>query len=124
MYLISLPPHHVVQLVFYSPGGICFERYQEYPDFLLDHWDPHEKAVFPHYFAKREQRKEEMIKEWEKKYGMPAEKFYGVTKYQDYNTVPKTDEEKMYGPFNITPAKTVVEFVESKKKEDEKLDKK
>jgi len=50
----------------YSPGGVCFERYADYPDFHADLWHPLEKARYPFYFAKREQRKKEYIEMWEK----------------------------------------------------------
>ncbi len=50
----------------YSPGGVCFERYYEYPDIHLDLWHPLEKARYPFYFAKREIRKKEFIEMWEK----------------------------------------------------------
>jgi NADH dehydrogenase (ubiquinone) 1 beta subcomplex subunit 9 len=50
----------------YSPGGVCFERYYEYPDIHLDLWHPLEKARYPFYFAKREIRKKEFIEIWEK----------------------------------------------------------
>ncbi|XP_054164323.1 NADH dehydrogenase [ubiquinone] 1 beta subcomplex subunit 9-like [Oppia nitens] len=50
----------------FSPGGVCFERYADYPDWHLDHWHPLEKARYPYYFAKREQRKKEYIEMWEK----------------------------------------------------------
>jgi len=90
----------------------------------LDYWDLHEKAVYPYYFARREQRKAEFIKMWENKYGLPAEKEYGITKYQDYNPPePSTDEQKMYGPFPVTTAKSVLEFEASKKEGSKKLEK-
>lgn len=59
---------------------------------------------------------------WEKKHGMPAEQLFGITEYQDYQQMPETEEGKMYGPFAITPAKTVAEFPATKKKEDKKLE--
>ncbi|GAB6026737.1 hypothetical protein CHUAL_013243 [Chamberlinius hualienensis] len=55
----------------YSPGGVAYAREVEPPDWVLDYWHPLEKAQYPDYFAKREQRKEEFIKAWEKKYGKP-----------------------------------------------------
>ncbi|CAK8685264.1 NADH dehydrogenase [ubiquinone] 1 beta subcomplex subunit 9-like [Clavelina lepadiformis] len=60
-------------------GGVTFQRHATYqvPERALDHWEPHEKAMFPDYFAKREKwqgirRKtwsEEMqwLQEWDKK---------------------------------------------------------
>ena len=56
---------------------------------------------------------------------MPAEKFSGVTEYQDYHEEPPTDEQKMYGPFNIKPAETVAQFEAlktSERKEGKKLE--
>lgn len=50
----------------HSPGGLMFEREAEYPDGLLDYWHPLEKAQFPYYFARREQRKKEFLAAWEK----------------------------------------------------------
>jgi len=50
----------------YSPGGVCFERYHDYPDFHADYWHQLEKARYPYYFAKRELRKQELIQLWEK----------------------------------------------------------
>lgn len=38
---------------------------------MLDYWHPLEKAQYPEYFARREQRKIEYIEKWEKKYGKP-----------------------------------------------------
>jgi len=105
----------------YSPGGICFERYYDHPDWLLDYWHPMEKARYPYYFARREQRKEEYIRKFEATYGVAAEEAVGVTHYQDYQTEPATLDEKMY-PLdrNIRLAKTVEEFrarIEKEKKE-------
>ncbi|XP_052842602.1 NADH dehydrogenase [ubiquinone] 1 beta subcomplex subunit 9-like [Drosophila gunungcola] len=52
-----------------SIGGIAFEREVECPDWMLDFWHPLEKAQYPEYFAKREQRKKEYVTWWEKQYG-------------------------------------------------------
>ncbi|EEC19877.1 NADH:ubiquinone oxidoreductase, NDUFB9/B22 subunit, putative [Ixodes scapularis] len=38
---------------------------------VLDYWHPLEKAQYPEYFARREERKKEYIANWEKKYGKP-----------------------------------------------------
>jgi len=35
----------------------------------LDMWHPIERAQYPEYFKRREQRKLEFIENWEKKYG-------------------------------------------------------
>ncbi|XP_003746770.1 NADH dehydrogenase [ubiquinone] 1 beta subcomplex subunit 9 [Galendromus occidentalis] len=48
-----------------SPGGSAFDRWDTYPDWLVDFWHPFEKARYPKYFALREQRKLEYIKYWE-----------------------------------------------------------
>ncbi|KAF2883544.1 hypothetical protein ILUMI_22608 [Ignelater luminosus] len=52
-----------------SPGGVAYEREVLPPDWVLDYWHPLEKAQYPEYFARRELRKKEFIKNWEKKYG-------------------------------------------------------
>jgi len=57
----------------YSPGGINYGRTAEPPDWVIDFWHPLEKARYPEYFARREQRKQEYIERWEKKYGKPAD---------------------------------------------------
>ncbi|TDG43350.1 hypothetical protein AWZ03_010218 [Drosophila navojoa] len=54
-----------------SPGGCAFEREVILPDWVLDYWHPLEKAQYPEYFAKREQRKKEYVAWWEKQYGKP-----------------------------------------------------
>ena len=57
---------------FDSPKGIGYERYLHYPDAVLDYWHPLEKAMYPEYFARREQRKKEYIEWYDKKYGKPT----------------------------------------------------
>ncbi|XP_022913735.1 NADH dehydrogenase [ubiquinone] 1 beta subcomplex subunit 9 [Onthophagus taurus] len=52
-----------------SPGGVAYQREVIPPDWIIDHWHPLEKAQYPEYFAKRELRKKEFIREYEKKYG-------------------------------------------------------
>lgn len=52
-----------------SPGGCAFEREVIPPDWILDYWHPLEKAQYPEYFARREQRKKEYVIWWEKMYG-------------------------------------------------------
>merc|ERR1712243_380731 len=54
-----------------SPGGVAYEREVHAPDWVLDYWHPMEKAAYPDYFARREQRKLEYIEWWEKTYGKP-----------------------------------------------------
>ncbi|XP_037024696.1 NADH dehydrogenase [ubiquinone] 1 beta subcomplex subunit 9 [Bradysia coprophila] len=52
-----------------SPGGCAYEREVIPPDWILDYWHPLEKAQYPEYFARREQRKKEYVIWWEKQYG-------------------------------------------------------
>ncbi|XP_030764012.1 NADH dehydrogenase [ubiquinone] 1 beta subcomplex subunit 9 [Sitophilus oryzae] len=52
-----------------SPGGVAYGREVPLPDWVLDYWHPLEKAQYPEYFARREQRKKEFVKLWEKQYG-------------------------------------------------------
>lgn len=52
-----------------SPGGVAFEREVVPPDWVVDFWHPLEKAQYPEYFARREQRKAEYLANWDKKYG-------------------------------------------------------
>ncbi|KAJ8924501.1 hypothetical protein NQ315_007298 [Exocentrus adspersus] len=52
-----------------SPGGVAYGREVEPPDWVVDYWHPLEKAQYPDYFARREQRKKEYVKMWEKMYG-------------------------------------------------------
>uniref|UniRef100_A0A3Q3JJH1 NADH dehydrogenase [ubiquinone] 1 beta subcomplex subunit 9 n=1 Tax=Monopterus albus TaxID=43700 RepID=A0A3Q3JJH1_MONAL len=51
-----------------SPGGTSYERYNCYkvPEWVLDHWHPSEKAMYPDYFSKREQWKKLREKSWDK----------------------------------------------------------
>ncbi|BFF93776.1 NADH dehydrogenase [Drosophila madeirensis] len=60
-----------------SAGGCAFEREVIPPDWLLDYWHPLEKAQYPEYFAKREQRKKEYVIWWEKQHGKPDPKDLG-----------------------------------------------
>ncbi|ODM91109.1 NADH dehydrogenase [ubiquinone] 1 beta subcomplex subunit 9 [Orchesella cincta] len=57
-----------------SPGGTAYERATVPPDWVLDYWHPLEKAQYPEYFARREQRKKEYVDMWEKQYGKPDPK--------------------------------------------------
>jgi len=52
-----------------SPGGCAYARDVEPADWVLDYWHPLEKAQYPEYFARREQRKKEYVIWWEKQYG-------------------------------------------------------
>uniref|UniRef100_A0A2I3MPQ3 NADH dehydrogenase [ubiquinone] 1 beta subcomplex subunit 9 n=2 Tax=Cercopithecinae TaxID=9528 RepID=A0A2I3MPQ3_PAPAN len=51
-----------------SPGGTSYERYDCYkvPEWCLDDWHPSEKAMYPDYFAKREQWKKLRRESWER----------------------------------------------------------
>lgn len=60
----------------YSPGGVAFDREPPIPDWVLDYWHPLEKAQYPHYFARREQRKQEYIELYEKEYGNSLENMH------------------------------------------------
>ncbi|XP_046748796.1 NADH dehydrogenase [ubiquinone] 1 beta subcomplex subunit 9 [Diprion similis] len=51
-----------------SPGGVAYEREVVLPDWIVDYWHPSEKARYPHYFARREQRKKEFIEWYNKQY--------------------------------------------------------
>lgn len=56
-----------------GPGGVAYNRELIPPDWVLDYWHPLEKAQYPDYFARREQRKKEYVEWWEKTYGKPTE---------------------------------------------------
>lgn len=53
----------------HSPGGVAFEREVLLPDWILDYWHPLEKAQYPEYFARREQRKKEYLAKWDLQFG-------------------------------------------------------
>lgn len=67
-----------------SPGGSCYQREVVPPDWVLDYWHPLEKAQYPEYFQRREQRKKEFIAFWEK--------MYGKSTYKPKFKPPYTDE--------------------------------
>lgn len=96
----KVPFPHLHKLDNYQPGGICYERYYEYGDWHVDYWHPMEKAMYPKYFAKREQAKLDYVKMWETRYGKPAVVDAGVTEHRDYLEEPETDDQKKYGPFS------------------------
>jgi len=52
-----------------SPGGVAFEREVLPPDWIVDYWHPLEKAAYPDYFARREQRKKEYLEKWDLQHG-------------------------------------------------------
>lgn len=52
-----------------SPGGVAYERVVTPPDWILDYWHPLEKAMYPKYFALREQRKKEYLAKWDLEHG-------------------------------------------------------
>ncbi|XP_040210874.1 NADH dehydrogenase [ubiquinone] 1 beta subcomplex subunit 9 [Rana temporaria] len=51
-----------------SPDGTCYERYDCYklPEWVLDFWHPSEKAMYPDYFAKREEWKKLREESWDR----------------------------------------------------------
>ncbi|XP_059469975.1 NADH dehydrogenase [ubiquinone] 1 beta subcomplex subunit 9 [Neocloeon triangulifer] len=57
----------------HSPGGVAYAREVTAPDWVLDYWHPLEKAQYPEYFARREQRKKEYLKFFEQQYGKPPQ---------------------------------------------------
>lgn len=63
---------HVPKYFMDSPGGSAYEQgLYTSQDQLLDYWHPMEKALYPKYFARREQRKREYVKLWHKMYNVP-----------------------------------------------------
>ncbi|OUC49654.1 hypothetical protein D917_05183 [Trichinella nativa] len=51
----------------YDPYGCAYNREEPPPDSIVDvDWEHPERDQYPHYFAKREQRKKEVIRQWEK----------------------------------------------------------
>lgn len=56
----------------YSPGGVAFGRTLKSPDWVLDYWPEEERAQYPEYFARREQRKKEYVDYWQNKFGVEA----------------------------------------------------
>lgn len=57
----------------YSKEGIAYGRNLESPDYVMDTYDPLEKAQYPYYYAKREQMKDEYLNLWKKKLYKPGE---------------------------------------------------
>ncbi|XP_032670869.1 NADH dehydrogenase [ubiquinone] 1 beta subcomplex subunit 9 isoform X2 [Odontomachus brunneus] len=55
-----------------SIGGCAYGRESHCPDWALDYWHPLEKAMYPKYFARREQMKDEYLEWYFKQY--PEEK--------------------------------------------------
>ena len=55
-----------------SPNGAAYMREYIPDDHILDYWHPLEKAMFPDYFAKREQRKKDYVEFYRKMYGGDA----------------------------------------------------
>ncbi|KAI4483337.1 hypothetical protein M0802_013488 [Mischocyttarus mexicanus] len=51
-----------------APGGVAYNREPLIPDSVLDNWHPIEKAMYPKYFALREQRKKEYLEWYYKQY--------------------------------------------------------
>ncbi|XP_045503239.1 NADH dehydrogenase [ubiquinone] 1 beta subcomplex subunit 9 [Colias croceus] len=52
-----------------SVGGVAHNRVVTPPDWVLDYWHPLEKAQYPEYFRRREERKKEFVALWEKEFG-------------------------------------------------------
>ncbi|XP_014294338.1 NADH dehydrogenase [ubiquinone] 1 beta subcomplex subunit 9 [Halyomorpha halys] len=50
-------------------GGNAYDRAAHIPDWVLDYWHPLEKAQYPEYFKRREERKIEYMKMYERQYG-------------------------------------------------------
>ncbi|KFD57860.1 LOW QUALITY PROTEIN: hypothetical protein M514_01093 [Trichuris suis] len=51
----------------YDPYGCAYGRLPEPPDSVLDiSWEHPEREQYPYYFARREQRKKEVMEQWEK----------------------------------------------------------
>ncbi|EFN87832.1 NADH dehydrogenase [ubiquinone] 1 beta subcomplex subunit 9 [Harpegnathos saltator] len=57
-----------------SITGIAYNRKGYAPDWLLDYWHPLEKAMYPKYFARREEMKDEYIKWYNTQYPEVEEK--------------------------------------------------
>lgn len=51
-----------------SYEGVAYEREVECPDWVLDYWHPTEKAMYPKYFALREQRKKDFEEFYNKQF--------------------------------------------------------
>ncbi|KAG6465300.1 hypothetical protein O3G_MSEX015065 [Manduca sexta] len=75
---LFLNQHPIPKYFATSPGGVAYERVVTPPDWVLDYWHPLEKAQYPEYFKRREERKKEFIAMWEKEYGKedPKEKHH------------------------------------------------
>lgn len=52
--------------------GLLHNRSWKPPDSVVDFWHPLEKAQYPEYFARREQRKAEFIEMWKKTFLPPS----------------------------------------------------
>uniref|UniRef100_A0A6M2DCY4 NADH dehydrogenase [ubiquinone] 1 beta subcomplex subunit 9 n=1 Tax=Xenopsylla cheopis TaxID=163159 RepID=A0A6M2DCY4_XENCH len=52
----------------HSPNGVAYQREVVAPDWVLDYWHPLEKAMYPKYFKKREERKKEYLEWYDKMY--------------------------------------------------------
>lgn len=51
----------------FSKEGISYGRELLSPDFVMDWYQPLEKAQYPYYYAKREKMKDEYLELWKKK---------------------------------------------------------
>lgn len=65
----EIHPYHAhgQPLLNFAKEGISYGRNLESPDYVMDHYDPLEKAQYPYYYAKREAMKDEYLKLWKKK---------------------------------------------------------
>ncbi|XP_023952942.2 NADH dehydrogenase [ubiquinone] 1 beta subcomplex subunit 9 [Bicyclus anynana] len=66
---LFLKQHPIPKKFPMSVGGVAHQRVVTPPDWVLDYWHPLEKAQYPEYFKRREERKKEFIAMWEKEYG-------------------------------------------------------
>lgn len=57
-----------------SATGGAYNREGHTPDWVLDYWHPLEKAMYPKYFARREQMKDEYEEWYYKQYPEEKEK--------------------------------------------------
>lgn len=56
-----------VEIYEYTSSGLAY--YWQVPEWALDLWHPSEKAMYPDYFAKREQWKKLRMESWDKEVG-------------------------------------------------------
>lgn len=71
--LFSYMHYHPIKFA-NSATGSAYNREPYIPDWVLDFWHPLEKAMYPKYFARREQMKDEYIEWYYKTYPEEKEK--------------------------------------------------